>query len=60
MGTPSSSLQTQAKSAFTLHLLATLAGVGCLAIGAFYSSGFSRGFIIAGGVCAVISYFTHS
>ena len=56
MATPP--LATQAKSTFSLHVLAALAGLGCLGVGAFYASGFSRGFILAGIVCSAIAYFS--
>lgn len=53
-------LAGQAKSTFNLHVLAAIAALGCLGIGAFYASGFSRGFILAGVVCAAITYFSKS
>jgi hypothetical protein len=51
-------LGTQAKSTFNLHVLAAVAALGCLGVGAFYSSGFSRGAILAGIVCAAVAYFS--
>lgn len=51
-------LAAQAKSTFNLHVIAALAALGCLGVGAFYASGFSRGAILAGVVCAAIAYFS--
>jgi hypothetical protein len=58
MGTPIVGLAGQAKKTFNLHVLAAVVALGCLGTGAFYSSGFSRGSILAGAVCAAIAYFS--
>lgn len=53
-------LTQQAKSTFNLHVIAAVAALGALGVGAFYSSGFSRGAILAGIVCAAVAYFSKS
>jgi hypothetical protein len=53
-------IAAQAKSTFSLHVAAAVAALGALGVGAFYSSGFSRGAILAGIVCAAIAYFSKS
>ncbi len=48
----------QAKSTFSLHVLAAIAALGLLGAGAFFASGYSRGSILAGVVCAAVAYFS--
>jgi len=51
-------LAAQAKTTFNLHVLAALAALGLLGAGAFFSSGYSRGAILGGTVCAAVAYFS--
>lgn len=51
-------LGVQAKSTFSLHVLSALAALGLLGAGAFFSSGYSRGAILGGIVCAAVAYFS--
>ena len=60
MGTPAGGLSGQAKSTFSLHVLAAIAALVSLGGGAFYASGLSRGFILAGLACAAVAYFSKS
>ena len=53
-------LAGQASSTFSLHNLAAIAALVLLGAGAFFASGYSRGAILGGIVCAAVAYFSKS